>query len=159
LLVGIGFDVHVLKKGEKMTIGGVLIDTDFGLLGHSDADVLTHALIDALLGATGKGDIGQHFPDQNDEYKDISSLILLQRVFAFIEGTYSINNIDLIIIAEKPKMTPYYHAIKENYSQILKLDLSKINLKSTTTEGLGFVGKGEGIAAQAIVSLSELKRG
>ncbi|MDI3548767.1 MAG: 2-C-methyl-D-erythritol 2,4-cyclodiphosphate synthase [Halanaerobiales bacterium] len=156
--VGIGFDVHALKRGESLIIGGVHIPSESGLKGHSDADVLTHALIDALLGAMGRGDIGQHFPDQDEQYKDISSLLLLERVYNLLSAEdYKINNIDLIIMAESPKMTPYYEEMKENYSRVLKLDKSRINLKATTTEKLGFIGRKEGIAAQAIVSLAEFE--
>lgn len=156
--VGIGFDVHALKRGESLIIGGVHIPSESGLKGHSDADVLTHALIDALLGAMGRGDIGQHFPDQDEQYKDISSLLLLERIYNLLSAEdYKINNIDLIIMAESPKMTPYYEEMKENYSRVLKLDKSRINLKATTTEKLGFIGRKEGIAAQAIVSLAEFE--
>lgn len=156
--VGIGFDVHALKRGESLIIGGVHIPSESGLKGHSDADVLTHALIDALLGAMSRGDIGQHFPDQDEQYKDISSLLLLERVYnLLLAEDYKINNIDLIIMAESPKMTPYYEEMKENYSRVLKLDKSRINLKATTTEKLGFIGRKEGIAAQAIVSLAEFE--
>lgn len=156
--VGIGFDVHALKRGESLIIGGVHIPSESGLKGHSDADVLTHALIDALLGAMSRGDIGQHFPDHDEQYKDISSLLLLERVYnLLLAEDYKINNIDLIIMAESPKMTPYYEEMKENYSRVLKLDKSRINLKATTTEKLGFIGRKEGIAAQAIVSLAEFE--
>lgn len=155
--VGIGYDVHQLKKGRKLIIGGVEIPSVMGLSGHSDADVLTHALMDAILGALGKGDIGQHFPDTDKKYKDISSLILLKEVHKYLLAEdYIIGNVDLILMAEKPKMTPYYLQIKDNYSGILNISKDKINIKATTTEKLGFVGRKEGIAAQAIVLI---KRG
>ncbi|MCG8515346.1 MAG: 2-C-methyl-D-erythritol 2,4-cyclodiphosphate synthase [Halanaerobiales bacterium] len=152
--VGIGFDVHPLVRGETLIIGGVHIPAERGLQGHSDADVLTHALIDAILGALGRGDLGQHFPDTEEEYKGINSLLLLERVFSLMQADcYRINNIDLVIMAQVPKMSPYYEEIKRNYAQVLELNHTQINLKATTTERLGFIGREEGIAAQAIVSL------
>ena len=152
--VGIGFDVHPLVRGETLIIGGVHIPAERGLQGHSDADVLTHALIDAILGALGRGDLGQHFPDTEEEYKGINSLLLLERVFKLMQADcYRINNIDLVIMAQVPKMSPYYEEIKRNYAQVLELNHTQINLKATTTERLGFIGREEGIAAQAIVSL------
>lgn len=152
--VGIGFDVHPLVRGETLIIGGVHIPAERGLQGHSDADVLTHALIDAILGALGRGDLGQHFPDTEEEYKGINSLLLLERVFSLMQADcYQINNIDLVIMAQVPKMSPYYEEIKRNYAQVLELNHRQINLKATTTERLGFIGREEGIAAQAIVSL------
>ncbi len=152
--VGIGFDVHPLVRGETLIIGGVNIPAERGLQGHSDADVLTHALIDAILGALGRGDLGQHFPDTEEEYKGINSLLLLERVFSLMQADcYQINNIDLVIMAQVPKMSPYYEEIKRNYAQVLELNHRQINLKATTTERLGFIGREEGIAAQAIVSL------
>lgn len=152
--VGIGFDVHPLVRGETLIIGGVHIPAERGLQGHSDADVLTHALIDAILGALGRGDLGQHFPDTEEEYKGINSLLLLERVFKLMQADcYRINNIDLVIMAQVPKMSPYYEEIKRNYGQVLELNHTQINLKATTTERLGFIGREEGIAAQAIVSL------
>lgn len=152
--VGIGFDVHPLVRGETLIIGGVHIPAERGLQGHSDADVLTHALIDAILGALGRGDLGQHFPDTEEEYKGINSMLLLERVFSLMQADcYRINNIDLVIMAQVPKMSPYYEEIKRNYAQVLELNHRQINLKATTTERLGFIGREEGIAAQAIVSL------
>ncbi|MFP4662532.1 MAG: 2-C-methyl-D-erythritol 2,4-cyclodiphosphate synthase [Halanaerobiales bacterium] len=154
--VGIGFDVHQLTEERKLIIGGVEIPSEKGLLGHSDADVLTHSLMDAILGALSKGDIGQHFPDTSDQYRDISSLILLEKINEFLlEENYKVSNIDMIIMAEKPKMGPYYTKIKNNYSRILNIAEGKINIKATTTEKLGFVGREEGIAAQSIVLIKE----
>jgi len=154
--VGIGYDVHQLEEGCKLIIGGVEIPSAKGLRGHSDADVLTHSLMDAILGALGKGDIGQHFPDSDNKYKDISSLILLKEVYRYLqEGNYIIGNLDLIIMAEKPKMAPYHQEIKDNFSRILNISKDKINIKATTTERLGFIGREEGIAAQAIVLIKE----
>lgn len=153
--IGIGYDVHQLEKGLKLIIGGVDIPGEKGLKGHSDADVLTHALMDAMLGAMGKGDIGKHFPDTDDKYKGISSLILLEEVekYLFTEN-YTIENIDMLIMAERPKMTPYYEEMKDNFSRILNISKEIINIKSTTTEKLGFVGREEGIAAEVIILLN-----
>ncbi len=150
--VGIGYDVHKLVEGRKLILGGVEIPFEKGLLGHSDGDVLLHAICDALLGAAGKGDIGRHFPDTDPEYKDISSLILLEKVKGLIKE-YRINNIDSIVIAQEPKLAPYLEKMKENIAQVLKIGKSKINIKPTTTEKLGPLGRGEGIAAYATVSL------
>ena len=150
--VGIGYDVHKLVEGRRLILGGAEVPFEKGLLGHSDGDVLLHAICDALLGAAGKGDIGQHFPDTDPEYKDISSLILLEKVKGLIKE-YRINNIDSIVIAQEPKLAPYLSKMKENIAQVLKIDKSKINIKATTTEKLGYIGRGEGIAAYAIVSL------
>lgn len=152
--VGIGFDVHQLVENETLIIGGVEIKHEYGLKGHSDADVLTHALMDALLGAAGLGDIGKHFPDTDEKYRGINSLFLLEEVYILLNNKgYTVNNIDLIILAEVPKMSPYYNGIIDNYSCLLQLDKSKINIKATTTELLGFIGRKEGIAAQAIVTI------
>lgn len=149
--VGIGYDVHKLVEGRRLILGGVEIPFEKGLLGHSDGDVLLHAICDALLGAAGKGDIGQHFPDTDPEYKDISSLILLEKVKGLIKE-YRINNIDSIVIAQEPQLAPYLEKMKENIAQVLKIDRGKINIKATTTEKLGSIGRGEGIAAYAMVS-------
>ena len=154
--VGIGYDVHRLVDGEDLIIGGVLIPFDRGLEGHSDADVLTHALMDALLGAVGLGDIGDHFPDTMDEFKDINSLVLLERVVDILNNRgYKLVNTDLIIMAEVPRLAPYKEKMISNYRDILDVEDSGINIKATTTEGLGFVGQKEGLAAQAIVSLTK----
>ncbi len=152
--VGIGYDVHRLVEGRRLILGGVEIPFEKGLLGHSDGDVLLHAICDALLGAAGKGDIGRHFPDTNPEYKDISSLVLLEKVKGLIKE-YRINNIDSIIVAQEPKLAPYLEKMKENIAGVLKIDKDKINIKATTTEKLGSIGRGEGIAAYAMVSLEE----
>ena len=150
--VGIGYDVHKLVEERKLILGGVEVPFERGLLGHSDGDVLLHAICDALLGAAGKGDIGQHFPDTSPEYKDISSLILLEKVKGLIKE-HRINNIDSIVIAQEPKLASYLLKMKENIAKVLKIDKSKINIKATTTEGLGPMGTGEGIAAYAMISL------
>lgn len=152
--IGIGYDVHKLVEGRKLIIGGVEIPYEKGLLGHSDADVLVHAIMDSILGALGLGDIGKHFPDDDIQYKDISSLVLLERVYNIMsQSNYRIGNIDGIIIAEKPKMAPYIEDMKKNMAKILRIPLSRINIKATTTEKLGFEGRGEGIGAQSICLL------
>lgn len=154
--IGIGYDVHALVEGRKLILGGIDIPYDKGLLGHSDADVLTHTIMDAILGALGKGDIGKHFPDTDETYKGVSSLVLLEHVVGLMgnEG-YEIGNIDAIIVAQKPKMAPYIDAMKVTLSEILKCDASSLNLKATTTEKLGFEGRGEGISSQAVVLLQK----
>lgn len=149
--IGMGYDVHKLVEGRKLIIGGVEIPYEKGLLGHSDADVLIHAIMDGLLGAVGKGDIGTHFPDNDDQFKGISSMKLLSNVQKILsdEG-YEIQNIDSTIIAQKPKMLPHISNMRENIAKALHIDMSKINVKATTEEGLGFTGEGLGISAQAI---------
>lgn len=155
--VGIGYDVHALTPERDLILGGVKIPFDLGLAGHSDADVLLHAIIDAILGAAGLGDIGRHFPDKNQDFKNISSLILLERAIKKVmDAGFVVNNIDAVIIAEKPRLAGYIDAMEEKISCTLKIDRHKLNIKATTTEGLGFTGRGEGIAAQAICSLVEL---
>lgn len=152
--IGIGYDVHKLVTGYPLILGGVEIPYPLGLLGHSDADVLIHAIMDGILGALGKGDIGKLFPDNDEKYEGISSMLLLDNVCQLMESEgYSIVNIDSTIIAQKPKMAPYIENMKGNISQILRITRDCINIKATTEEGLGFTGKGEGIAAQAVVLL------
>ncbi|AMP21076.1 2-C-methyl-D-erythritol 2,4-cyclodiphosphate synthase [endosymbiont 'TC1' of Trimyema compressum] len=149
--VGIGYDVHALVEDRPLILGGVTIPYCKGLAGHSDADVLIHTIMDALLGALGIGDIGTHFPDTDQTYKGADSLDLLGLVFKMlVEEKYVIGNIDAIIIAEKPKMAPYIETMKEKIADVLQIENSKINIKATTEEGLGFTGKGEGIACKAI---------
>lgn len=156
LRVGNGFDVHQLDKGRDLIIGGVKIDYEKGLKGHSDADVLIHAIIDALLGAAGLADIGQYFPPDDEKYKDIQSTELLESVLAeLILAGFVIVNIDAVIMAEKPKMNPIIPEMKERISTILKITKSQINIKATTTEKLGFVGREEGIAASAVCLLEK----
>ena len=151
---GIGFDVHAFKEGRKLILGGVDIPHDKGLAGHSDADVLIHAVMDAILGACGLGDIGIHFPDNDMKYKDISSLKLLGEVKDKMEAEgFSIENIDTIIILQEPRVFKYFDGMRNNISGILNIDPKSVNLKATTTEHLGFCGRGEGIAAQAIALL------
>lgn len=154
--IGIGFDVHAYATGRKLILGGVEIDYKKGLEGHSDADVLVHAVMDAILGACGLGDIGIHFPDSDMKYKDISSLTLLGDVRKKMEAEgFEIENIDTIIILQEPKVCKYFEVMRDNIANILKIDISQINLKATTTEHLGFCGRGEGVAAQAITILKE----
>ena len=149
--IGIGYDVHALVEDRPLILGGVNIPYCKGLAGHSDADVLIHTIMDALLGALGIGDIGTHFPDTDQTYKGVDSLDLLGLVFKMLlEEEYVIGNIDAIIIAEKPKMALYIETMKEKIADVLQIENSKINIKATTEEGLGFTGKGEGIACKAI---------
>ena len=154
--IGHGYDVHKLVEGRKLIIGGVDIPYEKGLLGHSDADVLTHAIMDALLGAAGMGDIGLHFPDNDEAYKDADSLKLLERVSDMLEsGMFVINNIDATILAQAPKMRPHIDAMCDNIAKALKISRTLVNVKATTEEGLGFTGAGEGIAAHAVCLISE----
>ena len=151
---GIGFDTHALSEGRPLVIGGVRIPHSKGLLGHSDADVLVHAVIDAFLGALAIGDIGEHFPDTEDEFEGADSLELLSRVQKMIEEKgYCCENLDSIIIAEKPKLKTYLGEMRENLASALKINIDQLSIKATTTEHMGFTGREEGIAAQAIVLL------
>lgn len=153
--IGMGYDVHRLVENRKLIIGGVTIPYEKGLLGHSDADVLLHAVMDALLGAAALGDIGKHFPDSDPEYKGISSVILLKKVGQLLmEDGFLIENIDATIIAQAPKMRPYIDSMRENIAKALEMDADHVNVKATTEEGLGFTGSGEGISAQAICMLT-----
>lgn len=158
--VGLGYDVHKLVPERDLMIGGVKLDFHLGLLGHSDADVLIHAMMDAILGALGEGDIGKHFPDMDMAYKDIDSKVLLKRVVATMkEAGYRLNQIDGTIMAQRPKMAPHIDTMKEVLAPILQVPTTAINIKATTTEGLGFVGREEGIAAMAVCSLAKLEKG
>lgn len=155
--VGIGYDVHRLVEGRKLIIGGVNIEYEKGLLGHSDADVLIHAIMDALLGAAALGDIGRHFPDTDEKYKGISSIELLRHVGKLLESRgYYVNNIDSTIVAQKPKMAPHIDKMRENISNALKISSDRVGIKATTEEGLGFTGSGEGISSMAVASIGEL---
>jgi 2-C-methyl-D-erythritol 2,4-cyclodiphosphate synthase len=152
--VGFGYDVHCLVKGRDLIIGGVKIPHTMGLMGHSDADVLTHAIMDGILGALAKGDIGGHFPDNDPQYKDINSLSILKKVMEFVkQDNYLINNIDNTIVAEEPKLAPHIPAMIDKLSRVLEIDATQLNVKATTSEGMGFCGHKEGIAAYSIVSL------
>lgn len=151
---GIGYDVHRLTSGRKLILGGVEVPHSLGLAGHSDADVLLHAVKDALLGAAGMGDIGKLFPDTDETYKDISSVWLLEQVWQRLqENNWRVNNIDATIAAQKPKLAPFIPQMKQNIAQTLQISPERVNVKATTTEGLGFVGNEEGISAYAIASL------
>ena len=153
--VGTGYDVHRLTEGRDLIMGGVKIPYEKGLLGHSDADVLLHAIMDALLGAAALGDIGKHFPDSDPAYKGISSILLLKKVGELLlEKGYLIENIDATIIAQAPKMRPYIDTMRENIANALEIDPNCVNVKATTEEGLGFTGTGEGISSQAICMLT-----
>ena len=155
--VGTGYDVHRLAEGRELILGGVSIPHEKGLDGHSDADVLTHAIMDALLGAAGMGDIGKHFPDNDDNYKDISSMKLLYQVLYLLKKqNYSIINIDATIIAQKPKLSAYMNAMKKNIADVLEINESQVNIKATTEEGLGFTGAGLGIAANAVCLIEKI---
>ena len=153
--IGMGYDVHKLVDNRPLIIGGVEIPYHLGLLGHSDADVLLHAVMDALLGAAALGDIGKHFPDTDEAYKGISSMVLLEKVGELLEEKmFLIDNIDATIIAQAPKMRPYIDTMRENIAKALKIDIDQVNVKATTEEGLGFTGSGEGISSQAICLLT-----
>ena len=154
--VGMGYDVHKLVENRELIMGGVTIPYEKGLLGHSDADVLLHAIMDALLGAAALGDIGKHFPDTDEKYKGISSMRLLEQVGKLLdEHLYIVENIDATIIAQRPKMRPHIDQMRENMAKALKIDVDQINVKATTEEGLGFTGSGEGISSQAICAIEK----
>jgi 2-C-methyl-D-erythritol 2,4-cyclodiphosphate synthase len=154
--IGQGYDAHRFSPDRKLVLGGVSIEYEQGMAAHSDGDVLLHALCDALLGAAGLGDIGQHFPDSSAEFKDIDSRILLRRVVELLHNDQlTLHNCDLTIVAQQPKLASYLPEMRENIATDLQVDPSAINIKATTTEGMGFTGRGEGIAAQAVVLLNE----
>jgi 2-C-methyl-D-erythritol 2,4-cyclodiphosphate synthase len=153
-LVGIGYDSHRLVRGRRLVIGGVQLQSEFGLEGHSDADVLAHALIDALLGAAGLGDIGEHFPDTDERYKDIDSMVLLAEALAAVAGTgLRVGNVDCTVLLERPKLGTYRERVRERLATALGLPLERVNVKASTGEGIGFIGRGEGIAALALATL------
>jgi 2-C-methyl-D-erythritol 2,4-cyclodiphosphate synthase len=155
---GIGYDVHPLVKGRKLVLGGVNIPHEKGLKGHSDADVLLHAIADAVLGAAGQGDIGMHFPDSDPRYKGISSLKLLAQVGRVIkEAGFEISNVDCVLLAEAPKIGPYRQKMGRNITKALNIDVDRVNVKATTNEGLGFIGRREGMAAYATALLRSVK--
>ena len=152
--IGHGYDVHRITEGRKLILCGVAIPWEKGLLGHSDADVLTHAVMDALLGAAALGDIGRHFPDSDEAYKGADSLKLLEKVRKMLEENfYSIGNIDVTLIAQRPKISPYIEEMRDNIAGVLGMDRSRVNIKGTTTEKLGFTGREEGIACEAVCSI------
>jgi 2-C-methyl-D-erythritol 2,4-cyclodiphosphate synthase len=155
--IGHGYDVHRLVEGRDLILGGVKIPHTLGLLGHSDADVLTHAVMDAVLGALGEGDIGRHFPDTDDKYKGIDSLLLAKEVALLMQKKgYALSNLDVTVLAQKPKIAPYLAKMRENLAQIF--DCEEINIKATTEEGLGFTGAQEGIAVHAVCLLVKIER-
>lgn len=157
--IGIGYDVHALAENRKLIIGGVLIPYEKGLEGHSDADVLVHSIMDSILGALGLGDIGRLFPDTDNQYKDADSRVLLRQVVKLMfDKNHKLGNLDAIIIAQKPKMSPYIEQMKKNLAEDFKTDISNINIKATTTEHLGFEGRGEGIAAQSVCLLENQEK-
>ncbi|MBW3111335.1 MULTISPECIES: 2-C-methyl-D-erythritol 2,4-cyclodiphosphate synthase [Bacillaceae] len=154
--IGQGFDVHQLVEGRPLIMGGITIPYEKGLLGHSDADVLLHAVADACLGAIAAGDIGKHFPDTDPEFKDADSAKLLQHVWAIVkEEGYELGNIDCTIIAQKPKMAPYIDEMRQSIATLLEADIAEVNVKATTSEKLGFTGRGEGIAAQTTILIKK----
>ncbi len=156
--IGMGYDVHRLTEGRDLILGGVKIPYEKGLLGHSDADVLLHAVMDALLGAAALGDIGKHFPDTDPAYEGASSMRLLEHVGKLLEERlYVVENIDATIIAQRPKMAPHIEKMRRNIAAALHLELDQVNVKATTEEGLGFTGTGEGISAQAVACLESVR--
>jgi len=156
--IGIGYDVHALVKNRKLIMGGVQIPHEKGLLGHSDADVLVHAIMDAMLGALALGSIGDHFPDTNSEFKDADSLVLLAKVQELIKNRgYQVGNIDSVILCEKPKLAPFMLQMRQNIARVIGVAIEDIAIKATTTEKLGYVGRKEGIAAEAVVLLRKIK--
>ena len=156
--IGLGYDIHRFAKGRKLFLGGIEIPHKKGLQGHSDADVVLHAICAALLGAMGKGDIGEHFPNTDPKYKNISSTVLLMKVLNILrKERYEIINIDVVVQAERPKIMPYKMAMRRHIAQTLSIDVSCVNMKATTNEGLGAIGKGEGVAAFAVALLHQLK--
>jgi len=157
--IGIGYDVHAFCDNRKLVLGGIEIKHGRGLSGHSDADVLVHAINDAILGALGLGDIGLHFPDNDMQYKDISSIILLGKVIELMKNNrFKIINCDNVLILEKPKIFPYFDLMKSKLSPLMGIEKSSLNIKATTTEGLGFCGRQEGVSAQSVVLLEEIKK-
>ena len=154
--IGIGYDIHQLKRGRPLVLGGVTIPFEKGLLGHSDADVLVHAVCDALLGAAGLGDIGLHFPDTDPELKDIYSIKLLAKTYEMVSSKgFAISNVDSTIFAEAPELSPYREEMQKNIAEAIQIEPNRVNVKATTSEGLGMIGKGEGIAAMCAVLLIE----
>ncbi len=153
--IGMGYDIHRLVSGRRLVLGGVEIPFEKGLLGHSDADALIHAVCDALLGAAGLGDIGEHFPDTDPAYKGISSMKLLARTYEMVAAGFSVVNLDATIFAEAPKLSPYKSRMRKNIAGIVEIEPGRINIKATTSEGLGMIGTGEGISAMCVALLDE----
>lgn len=158
LRIGLGYDVHAFAESRELVLGGVRIPHERGLLGHSDADVLVHAIMDAILGAMREGDIGQHFPDSDPAYAGISSIELLDRVGSLVRARgYAVLDVDAVLVLEVPKIAPHREAMRGNIARALGLDVSSVGVKATTTEGLGFAGRREGVAAQAVALLEHLE--
>ena len=152
---GLGFDAHAFQAGRRLVLGGVEVPHGRGLAGHSDADVLVHALMDALLGACGEGDIGAHFPDTDPQYKDISSVVLLEEVMGLVgERGYRVVNADCVVVAQEPRLSPYLDRMRDLLAATMRTEKDRVSVKATTTEGMGFAGRGEGIAAMAVVLLA-----
>ncbi|MBR5319008.1 MAG: 2-C-methyl-D-erythritol 2,4-cyclodiphosphate synthase [Peptococcaceae bacterium] len=157
--VGFGYDVHRLAEERKLILGGVEIPYEKGLLGHSDADVLVHAVMDAMLGAAGMGDIGRHFPDSDNQYKGIDSMILLQKVTELLtEAGYMVNNIDVTIVAQRPKLAGFIPQMEANLAKAVKVEEHAVNVKATTTEKLGFEGEGLGMSAYAVCTIKQIEK-
>ncbi|MDD6468220.1 MAG: 2-C-methyl-D-erythritol 2,4-cyclodiphosphate synthase [Erysipelotrichaceae bacterium] len=157
--IGQSVDIHQLVEGRKLILGGVEIEHNKGLLGHSDADVLLHVIIEAIIGAMGLGDIGKHFPDTSSEYKGISSMLLLEYTYQLMkENGYQIGNVDSLILIERPKMAPHIQTMRENIARALHCDVNQVNVKATRGEGLGFIGQELGVQAQAVVLLESIRR-
>ncbi|MDD5474957.1 MAG: 2-C-methyl-D-erythritol 2,4-cyclodiphosphate synthase [Syntrophales bacterium] len=157
--VGFGYDSHRLVEGRKLFLGGLEIDCDKGLLGHSDADVLLHAIGDAMLGAAGAGDLGKHFPDDNMAWKDISSVILLEKILSVIgEKGYEVHNVDATVVLEAPRLGGHIAEMEGKIARVLKVSQDRVSVKATTNEGMGFIGRGEGIAAFSVVSIVEKRK-
>lgn len=155
--IGFGYDVHRLVAGRALILGGVKIPFELGLAGHSDADVLSHAIGDALLGAVAAGDLGRHFPDSDPKFKGISSLVLLEQIMTVVrQRGFRVGNVDATIVAQAPKMAPHISAMINHLAPILQIDLNNLNIKATSTEGLGFTGQGQGIAAYAVVLVEKM---
>ncbi|MBW2000653.1 MAG: 2-C-methyl-D-erythritol 2,4-cyclodiphosphate synthase [Deltaproteobacteria bacterium] len=158
--IGFGYDAHRFIEGRPLVLGGTIIPYDLGLAGHSDADVLIHAVIDALLGAISRGDIGVHFPDSDPAYEGVQSTELLERVVQWVrEDSYTVQNIDVTIVAERPRLAPHIRSMKEKLSKILGVQEDRVSVKATTSEGMGFCGRGEGMAAYAVACLSGAEGG
>lgn len=158
--IGLGFDVHKFAAGRKLILGGVEIPFPQGLVGHSDADVICHAIIDAIFGSIASGDIGSHFPDTDPKYKGISSLSLLKEAATFLAAAdYGINNIDVVVMLEEPKLASFRETMRKNIANASEIDIGCVSIKATTTERLGFAGRGEGVAAQAVVLIKPLLKG
>ena len=151
--VGIGYDVHQLKKGEKLILGGIEIESDYGIVGHSDGDVLVHSIIDAILGASSKGDLGSYFPSNDENWKNFKSLKMLSMIYSEIKDQFTVLHLDSIVVLQKPNISNHINEMRSKIADTIQVDLSSISIKATTTDHLGYIGKGKGIAAQAIATL------